>query len=426
MPDMEHRWRHRFPVAAPWRRIAAAVALLLLAWAAGCDATDPPPLSGLEGAPPDSVTARCLDRAITLSSCLHLYPWAMQLRDANLDLVAELQPALVGRAAVVWGWEHLALRSLGGMRYRVRDIHDRAPDAVVQGGIFEFVSRDVERLQVPRRVQLAYGLEPEERHYDLEAMLPAGAEPRWWEGWPVDAVTPDITRLETRLWYLHLAMVYIDEGLEAIHLGAIESVAAHDPDRRWTADLIGRIRAYAADHARRGWVILDAHTHGVAQGRRLLLDFHSFPLRPRETGDDGAEDVHLAAGFLDAIYGRSLGGVTPSGRVVRRQRFLVELDNGYAGATPGGCDLPECVWGSDEITWFARQPDARRDHWLAYFHAEVPRLDPAGRFQMPGVRPVQAQLAPGCDHYLAHDPGAAPCGAGQAEAIANLWGMPQD
>jgi len=400
-----------------------SLVLVVSAIGAGCDgATEP--IGAVDGAVPAAQVERCLDRAITMASCLHAYGWAVRDWQANLDLIEDLQPALIGRAALVWGWEHLMLRSLAGVGERVAQVHAVAPDAVLQGCIFEFVSRDVEKVAVPASVQRAFGLEPSERRYDYEAMLPIDGPPDDHPGWGDFAAVPDISRLETRLWFYQLATLYLDAGIEAIHLGNLERIAAHDPGLDATAELLGMIRAYAVHHARRGWVLLDAHTHGVQRGRRLLLDFHSWPLRPRETGDPALEDVVLEAGFLDAIYGESRGGVTPDGRVVACQRFLVELDNGYAGPGGRGCDLPECVWGSDEITWFARQPAERRDELLRRFWRQVPRLDPAGRFQMPGIRPLQAQLLTGCDQYLLHDPATLPCGGGQQAVVAELWGPP--
>ncbi len=407
------------------RRSCLLVPLLLVPiLVAGCAGSATAPLVAVPGAPPPARVQRCLDRAVTMSSFTQSFPWAQRLRRANIDLVAELQPALVGRAALVWGWEHLMLRSMSGLHIRARQVHEVAPDAVLQGCIFEFVSRDVEKITVPADVQQAFGLEPMDRKYVYDDLLPTAAPPQLYHGWRTDAAVPDITRLETRLWFFHLAMVYLDAGFEAIHLGNIARITTHDHDLRWTEDLLQRIRAYAAVHARRGWVLLDAHTHGLVREGRLLLDFHSWPLRPREVGDPADEDVILEAGFIDSIYGRSRGGVTPSGVYRRHQRFLVEVDNGYAGPTPGGCDLPECVWGYDEITWFARQSTERRDALLRYFWRRVPELDPAGRFQVPAVRPMQALLATGCEHYLLHNPDAVSCGAGQIATVLDMWGSP--
>jgi hypothetical protein len=396
------------------------ISMLLAGALAGCASQSAPRLP-LDGAPPDSVVAASLERAITLSSILHLYPESIAQWPANLELMEQLQPTLVGRAAVIWGWEHLMLRSLNGARQRVTALHARVPDAVVQGCIFEFVSRDVEQVRVPARVLEAFGLPARSRPYRFEDMLTRD-QPQWFPGWGQDAAVPDITRQETQLWFFHLATLYLDAGLEAIHLGNLERMANSDPDLAVTEDVLRRIREYAAEHGRRGWVMLDAHTHGVVRSGRLLLDFHSFPLRPQEVGDPALQDVVLERGFQNGIYGRSRGGITPAGTPVEHQRFLVELDNGYAGPTAGGCDLPECVWGSDEITWFAAQSTERRNELLTYFWHRVRDLDPQGRFQMPGVRGLQSLLFDDCPDYLAHDPDRLPCGRGQAATIGALWG----
>ncbi len=46
-------------------------------------------------------------------------------------------------------------------------------------------------------------------------------------------------------------------------------------------DMLGRVRAYAKLHARRHFVICDAHTPtgGYGEDGQLLFDAHAFPLR---------------------------------------------------------------------------------------------------------------------------------------------------
>ena len=401
--------------------LLAILPILLLS---GCSSRATAPPTVVEGVPPAARVERCLDRAVTMTSFLQTFPWALKQWQANRQLVGELQPALVGRAALVWGWEDGMVRGFSSLSRRVAQVHEQAPDVVLQGCIFEFVSRAVEGVSVPEDVQLAFGLEPESRNYDYDAMLPSQAPPHIYQGWGIDAAVPDITRPETQLWFFHLATIYLDAGLEAIHLGNIARITAHDPDLQATEDLLLRIRAYAATHARRGWVILDAHTHGLVRDDRLLLDFHSWPMRLREVGDPELEDVVIEEGFLDGIYGRSRGGTTPGGDRVQSQRFLVELDNGYAGNVDSGCDRPECVWGRDEITWFAQQPHDRRNELLRRFWVRVPELDPVGRFQVPAVRPLQSLLITGCDRYLLHRPEDLGCGAGQLDTVIEMWGPP--
>ncbi len=402
----------------------AVLTLLAAALLGGCGSPESP----VQPAPPAldyhfaggisrEVLLNYLSRALTTSElCLGFrcpgFAW-----DQNLRLIAELQPKFLGRAVYVWGWEDEYLAHLLALPAKVTAIHAIDADIVVQGCVFEIVTADVEKVAVEARVQAAFGLDPVVRNFDLEAM---GSEAVTWH---TAAVLPDITRLETQLWFLQLAMIYIDGGVEAIHFGRLEAVAKHDHDLAATAALLDLVRAYARVHARRQWVLLDAHTHGLARDGRLLLDFHSWPLRLREVGGAGERDVILQAGFLDAIYGRSRGGVTPSGWRASSLPYLVEFDNGYAGTVPGACDLPECVWGDDEITWFAGLSPARRDAALRRLHAAVTALDPWARLQLPAMRPIVLADASSCSFYFVHDPRELPEGYGQEDVIRDLWGV---
>jgi hypothetical protein len=66
--------------------------------------------------------------------------------------------------------------------------------------------------------------------------------------------------------------------------------------------------------ARRHFLLCDAHVPhgGLVRDGKLLLDFHSFPLRIEEVADQPKRG-RLREGYTDAIYGRSKGGLTPSG-----------------------------------------------------------------------------------------------------------------
>ena len=65
-----------------------------------------------------------------------------------------------------------------------------------------------------------------------------------------------------------------------------------------------------------------------------LLDFHSLPLRPKEVADSPGKAV-LVLGYSDGIYGRSNGGIAPSGWKCEHLPYLVEFDNLGGTRTPG-------------------------------------------------------------------------------------------
>ena len=86
---------------------------------------------------------------------------------------------------------------------------------------------------------------------------------------------------------------------------------------------------------------------------------HGLPLVPAaDQGGPGqaAGSDPGSSGFSDGIYGRSKGGMTPSGWSCEHLPYLVEIDNWGASRHPGQAKQGGIwVWGYDEITWFAHQ-----------------------------------------------------------------------
>ena len=215
----------------------------------------------------------------------------------------------------------------------------------------------------------------------------------------------------------------MDVGCEAIHLGQTELMNKNDRNLDHYAQVLALVRAHAAKHARRHIVLLDSHvpSGGLVRDGKLLMDFHSFPLRIMETPEKPQEAI-LKVGFSDGIYGRSKGGVTPSGWSCDHLPYLVEIDNWGVSRTPGQAKSGSIwIWGYDEICWFAHQSQQYRSNWLQYAWDWVRRTDPNGFLEMPGSRTL-ASPAGGKHWYYANRPSAAvPDGFGDEDAIRAVW-----
>jgi hypothetical protein len=278
----------------------------------------------------------------------------------------------------------------------------------------------VEKVPVPEWAFTALGRPVEKRNFRYADMIyPEGQRRNWGRG----ASVPDVSRPETRLWFYFLAASFIDLGFEAIHFGQVEIMNRNDRDLTHWSEVFRLVRAYAAKHARRHMVVCDGHvpSGGLLRRGRLLLDFHSFPLRIMEVPDKPQEAI-LKVGFSDGIYGRSKGGLTFSGWKCEHLPYLVEIDNWGVSQQPG---KPKAggiwIWGYDEITWFAHQSPQYRKDWLRYAWEWVRRTDPNGYLQMPGSRTMVSPLD-GTWWYYANKPSAAvPDGLGDEEAIRALW-----
>jgi hypothetical protein len=341
--------------------------------------------------------------------------------DDNLRMLKATGAKFIGRSLCLWGGEANLLRNLERARQQIPRVHAADPEMILQACVFEIVSTQVEQVPVPEWAFAALGQPVEKRNFRYADMLyPDG---RRQNQWGRNASAPDVSRPETKLWFYFLAASFIDLGYEAIHFGQAEIMNGNDRGLEHWSQVLGLVRSYAAQHARRHIVICDAHvpSGGLVRDGKLLLDFHSFPLRIMETPDQPQEAV-LKVGFSDGIYRRSKGGVTPSGWRCDHLPYLVELDNYGASRQPGQAGAGGIwVWGYDEITWFAHQSRQYRADWLRYARNWVHTTDPNGHLQMPGSRTMRSP-GDGKRWYFANVPSpAVPDGLGDEEAIRSVW-----
>ncbi len=326
----------------------------------------------------------------------------------------------VGRALMIWGREQELAGFLKTAKPYVELLHKADPEIILQAAEFEIVTPGVDSVAVPEYVFKEFGLPVENRHFRYRDMLYTNG--RFVNHWGRGGSVPDMSRVETQMWFYFLAASYIDVGIEAIHFGQVSLMDKNDPGHAHWINMLTRVRAYAHKHARRHLVLCDAHTPtgGYVENGRLLLDFHSFPFRIAEVPDHPYQGV-LRVGYSDAIFLRSRGGVTPSGWSCEHLPYLVEFDN-FGASNPGKPSKTPFIWGWDEITWFALMPEAARNDWLRYAWKWVRQTDPNGHLQMPGSR-VMTPGKPDAPHwYWANTRSeACPQGFNTEATIKELW-----
>ena len=368
-----------------------------------------------------------LSRSITMTE-LYRSPGNV---DDDLRMLHNIGAKFAGRTIYLWGQEARIAdpKFLAQGREMADRIHRQDPDVVLQAAVFEIVTEQVNQVAVPAWAFQEFGAKPEARNFDYSKMLfPDGT---FVNHWRQGSSVPDIRQPETKLWFFFLAASYIDAGIEAIHFGQLDLVGRQDPGYANWADLLKHVRGYAARKARRHYLICDAHVPkgGPVVDGHLLLDFHSFPLRPKEVADSPGKAI-LQVGYTDAFYGRSYGGIAPSGWKCEHLPYLVEFDNFGGTRNPGQASQAErpsiFVWGYDEITWFAQQPEEYRDQWLRYASNWLKEHDPAGSLEMPGGRMVtHGPVIPGegpVNWYFANTKSdACPRGFNQEETIKAIW-----
>jgi len=341
------------------------------------------------GSMTESVLRRYVSRAVTLSTLSVKDP----LFEENLRLIKNTGAKYIGRAAHFSWAGHMSLEQVEDYYSQAEEsarlAHEADPELILQAGIFEIIYRKtVESQPIPAWVFEAFGLEPEERNFVWEDMcFPLDfefPETSWgnWSArsyWNTEAAWPFIGQLETQMYIYHQACRYIDAGYEAIHLGQGEKSCGcrweyyHDWDRVMTL-----IREYGKKHARRGMVLLDAHTIMGSPywklGDRLLVDITAAAMIPTDyKEEDGVLKCRLYTSdqIEQTWIGLSEGGKHPLGFEVETCPTLVEFDN-YGRPGPAGVyNEVWHPWGYDDITWFTLQPEWYRNEFLLYCDAHM-------------------------------------------------------
>lgn len=340
--------------------------------------------------------------------------------DDNIRMLKYTGAKFIGRSLCLWAGEANFLKNLERARQEIPRLHEADPEMILQACVFEIVTTQVEQVPVPDWVFVALGQPVEKRNFRYTDMIyPPGQRRDWGRNGSV----PDVSRMETKLWFYYQAASYIDLGCEAIHFGQVEIMNRNDRDLAHWSQVLGLVRSYAAKHARRHMVLCDGHvpSGGLVLDGQLLLDFHSFPLRIMEVPDKPTEAI-LKVGFSDGIYGRSKGGTTFSGWRCDHLPYLAEIDNFGVSRQPGKPNAGGIwIWGYDEITWFAQQSEKYRNDWLRYGWDWVRKTDPNGFFQMPGSRTLRSPLDGKRWYYANNASPATPEGFNQEETIREIW-----
>lgn len=358
-----------------------------------------------------------LSRSVTFSEVLH----GKGSVEDNIRFLTNTGAKFIGRAMYMWGGEGYLETLLDKAKPIAERLHAADPDMILQAAVFEIVSTNVDGIPIPPWVFEAFDLPPETRNFRYSAMQYPGKA--WQNGhWSPGASVPDMSQTETKMWFYYLVARYVSVGVEAIHFGQVEIMDDRDRDHVHWRDMLDRVRGHAKKHARRHFLLCDAHVPGggIVHDGKLMFDFHSFPLRIEEIVDCPQQGV-LEVGYLDSLFKRSNGGTTPSGWNCESLPYIVELDNFEPSGHPGENIGKHWCWGYDEVCWFAHQPEEYRNQWLHYAWDWIRATDPNGWLQMPGSRCL-ATPPPGKTWYWAHTPSdAVPDGFGQEETIKAIW-----
>ena len=349
-----------------------------------------------------------------------IYPYA----EDDIRMIQNIGAKFLGRAIYRWGRESIINDEdfLNTASERIKTMHEYDPEIVFQACLFEIVTTDVNNVPIPEWVFRDFGLPVENRNFSYDEMLADNG--KFVNHWRENSSVLDISKLESQLWFYFLAGTYINIGCEAFHIGQVELIGMNDPDRAHWAAIIAKMRDYAGKHARRNWVIIDAHTPygGMLKEGVSLLDFNSFPLRIKEVPEDSYRGK-LEVNYSDGIYLKSKGCTTPSGWKCESLPYLVEFDNFGRSREGGNISTVDShfIWGWDEISWLSLQPEEYRNEFIEYAWQWVKETDPNGHLQMPGCRMITCPNESNGSYRANTCSDDCPIGYSQEEIIKVLW-----
>ncbi len=247
------------------------------------------------------------------------------------------------------------------------------------------------------------------------------------------AASPDITRIEARMWFYYLAKMYIDMGYKSIHMGQPDLWAVNDAAYTQTVAILNKIRTYA--QSKNTFVLLTQENKRALKipgTDNFMFDYDSRAIRAREVslprlgfetcgdfGCTGPTNNYLAGSpCQNELYpavidecvistGGNTGGYSPvSGCFLPYQPFNTYLDFG-PGDYPGigfpsqGCNGDWGTWGWDDTKWFAKglQSPQCRAFWL---QDAIPRIrsyfNGFGHMALPGL--IYVNMPTNAGQYL--------------------------
>ncbi len=368
----------------------------------------------------EPVLKKYLERAVSAAFLVH----SKTLGD-DVRAIVNLGVKFLGRASGIWEPDSDDIEHFEKSRCLAEKVHQADPEIILQACLFEAVYFYENNFTIPSYVLEAFGLEKRERKFCVEDMLFLEKPEGFMFG--EEGGIPDISRLETKLWFYYRATQYIEAGYEALHLGQIHLYCANDYGMLQMQELIRMIRDYAKKHARRGLVLLDAHSHGINIDGTLLLDYHAMPYTRVPLLETKEEKLVLVK------EGYSEGGRNPNGWTAAAMPYLMEYDNwgGKVVRDFSALSYEERAYrdwfGYDQIGWFANQNKEDRQHFLEYTLKWTAIHNPNAFFQIPFRRTLNRaaiSTEEGLQEYYQINTKGQDCpmGFGEEEFLKRIWG----
>lgn len=295
---------------------------------------------------------------------------------------------------------------------------DWGQDVIVECGVMEAIGRSaIDSTPIPPwllKVLTDLGIQDKRvpgpngsGYFSYEAMFDRSDEVwakrmvgRWVADLEMEQSVPDLTMLETQLYYAYVIAEYIDAGFEAIMFGQTMLTGARDIGNEALHNICEFAKRWAGLRGYRGAVALSSHViyptdypKTPEDKARPLFTHLTWPTRLSYT-QKNAMGMHFGPDAKEE--GRRQGG----GEIVRLLQLphdlpiLLEIDNYGPSKGPNAV----CDQGYDEITAYAAKNPEQRAAFLRYYYAECRKWKNRDNMcrtylALPGYRCLTMQLS---------------------------------
>ena len=363
-----------------------------------------------------------LEKAVTYVGFLNNRPNVFNgaFCDEAVRFLTKVGAKYIQRAAGEWYPSYEFEQYYAACKEKLAAAHKTDPDIIFEACIFEVSCIDMNNIPIPEWVFEAFGLKPEKRNFNVALTLfKDGYGVDYWEK---DHHIPDITTTEMQMFVYYRACSFIDVGFEALHLGQVKLTGKNDTNNATYAKLIGMIRDYAKTHARRGYVLINAHNNNfTGPDGTMLADMIVAPARMHAAKGETKHAVSetnpqrciIEKGYWgDSVYQSGISGTSPSGWYAEKYPYLVEFDNYSLGETDT-TDPNSYVWGKDEIGWYVVQPQWYRKEFMNYLVTTINGFNENGHISFVGHR--------GGEFYSNNKSALCPGGSGDEDFIKEIF-----
>lgn len=324
-----------------------------------------------------------------LSRTIH---WTPPYNDVSLDKyvdrvgfdrffseTVDLGAKMILQAENTWRNSSITPLDIARLQPILTQTHALDPEVIFNVFIAERVNKDyVNSISIPEYVFAAFDQPVVSRNFNYDLMF----DNSWpyLDIWGQNNSPPDLTQLESQMWYYYYSTLYIDAGFESIWLGQIYVIAEHDSGYVATNTLVSKIREYARSHARRKYILVISHQLGdVAYAGSPIFD-HLFYVTHFGLDSNGDMKAFLPSEFsINCDYYLDFCKYYQKHPLNHDIPLLLMFDNGGAMTDPYYPQLN----GYDPITYFATRPKAKRNEYISRIEGELYQQYVGARFAPP-------------------------------------------